>query len=145
MKQEAFIKEKIQQITYRHPYYGYPIIATQFNRENIKINYKRALRPKHQLNILARIKCRYKITTNYRQNNRIYPNLIKDFLTTGINHVIIIASRNIKNLINQSDKEIQYTCKDYFKILKDNGIGFSICAKSNHYDKAFANLLIKAL
>jgi len=35
---------------------------------------------------------------------------------------IAIATRKSDNLIHHSDQGIQYTCKDYIKILKDNGI-----------------------
>jgi len=33
---------------------------------------------------------------------------------------------------------VQYTCKDYIKILKDNGIRISMSGKGNPYDNAFA-------
>lgn len=38
VQQESFIKEKIQQITCEHPYYGYRRITAQLQRENIKVN-----------------------------------------------------------------------------------------------------------
>jgi putative transposase len=87
IQQEILLKEKIQDIAYEHPYYGYRRITAQLHRENIKVNHKRVLKMMRQLGIQARIKRRYKTTTNSRHNNRVYPNLIKDFLTTGINEV----------------------------------------------------------
>jgi len=45
-----------------------------------------------------------------------------------------IATRNTDNLIHHSDQGIQYTCKDYIKILKDNGIRISMSGKGNPYD-----------
>ena len=86
-QQEVFLKEKIQQIAYEHPYYGYRRITAQLHREKVNINHKRVLRMMRQLGIQARIKRRYKTTTNSKHSNRVYPNLIKDFLTTGINQV----------------------------------------------------------
>jgi transposase InsO family protein len=52
-----------------------------------------------------------------------------------------IATRNINNLIHYSDQSIQYTCKDYIKILKDDGIRISMSAKSNPYNN-FLSLII---
>ena len=45
-----------------------------------------------------------------------------------------IATRNTDNLIHHSDRGIQYTCKEYIKILKDNGIRISMSGKGNPYD-----------
>ncbi|MDD4765499.1 MAG: DDE-type integrase/transposase/recombinase [Atribacterota bacterium] len=56
-----------------------------------------------------------------------------------------IANRNTDKLIHHSDQGIQYTCKDYIKILKDNGIRISISAKGNPYDNDYAESLIKIL
>jgi len=86
-QQEAFLKEKIQQIAYEYPYYGYRRITAQLKREKLIINHKRVLRIMRQLGIQTRIKHRYITTTNSRHNNPIYHNLIKDKITTGINQV----------------------------------------------------------
>ena len=56
-----------------------------------------------------------------------------------------IATRNTDNLIHHSDRGIQYTCKDYIKILKDNGIRISMSGKGNPYDNAFAESLFKTI
>jgi len=56
-----------------------------------------------------------------------------------------IATRNTDNLIHHSDRGIQYTCKDYIKILRDNGIRISMSGKGNPYDNAFAESLIKTI
>jgi len=87
---EAFLKEKIQQIAYEHPYYGYRRITAQLHRENTNINHKRVLRMMRELGIQGRIKRKYVTTTNSRHNNTIYPNLIKDKVVTGINQVISV-------------------------------------------------------
>jgi len=54
-----------------------------------------------------------------------------------------LATRNTDNLIHHSDQDIQYTCKDYIKILKDNGIQISMAIKGNPYDNAFAESFFK--
>ncbi|GAI63858.1 unnamed protein product [marine sediment metagenome] len=56
-----------------------------------------------------------------------------------------IATRKTDNLIHHSDQGIQYTCKDYIKILKDKGIRISMSAKGNPYDNAFAESFFKTL
>lgn len=86
-QQEAFLQNKIQEIAYQHPYYGYRRITAQLRRDNIIINHKRVLRIMRQLGIQAKIKRRYITTTNSRHNQPIYPNLIKEKIVTGINQV----------------------------------------------------------
>jgi len=86
-QQEVFFQEKIQQIAYRHPYYGYRRITAQLRRKNIIVNHKRVLRMMRELGIQGRIKRKYVITTNSKHHNTIYPNLIKDKVVTGINQV----------------------------------------------------------
>ena len=56
-----------------------------------------------------------------------------------------IATRNTNNLIHHSDQGIQYTCKDYIKTLKDNGIRISMSGKGNPYDNAFVESFFKTL
>jgi transposase InsO family protein len=56
-----------------------------------------------------------------------------------------IATRKTDNLIHHSDQGIQYSCKDYIKILKDNVIRISMSGKGNPYDNAFAESLFKTI
>ena len=53
-----------------------------------------------------------------------------------------IATRNTDNLIHHSDQGIQYTCKEYIKILKDNGIRISMSVKGNPYDNAITLIIL---
>ena len=86
-QQEAMIKDKIKDISYQHTYYGYRRITAQLKREKVTINHKRVLRMMREMGFQAKIKRRYTTTTNSEYNNRVYPNLINDFVTTGINQV----------------------------------------------------------
>ncbi|GAI92243.1 unnamed protein product [marine sediment metagenome] len=56
-----------------------------------------------------------------------------------------IATRKTDNLIHHSDQGIQYTCKDYIKIPKDNGIRISMSVKGNPYDNAFVESFFETL
>jgi len=58
---------------------------------------------------------------------------------------VTIATRKTDNLIHHSDQGIQYNCKDYIKILKDNSIRISMSGKGNLYDISFAELFFKTL
>jgi len=189
---ETDIKNKIKDISYKHPYYGYRRITAQLRRDKLIVNHKKVLKMMNELGIQGRIKRKYISTTDSKHNNRIYSNLIKDKELTGINQVwcadityirilndfvylaaiidiysrkivgyaigktlspklaitalnMAIATRNTDNLIHHSDQGIQYTCKDYIKILKDNGIRISMSGKGNPYDNAFVESLFKTL
>jgi len=58
--------------------------------------------------------------------------LSSELAITALN--MAIATRKTDNLIHHSDRGIQYTCKDYIKILKDNGIRISMSAKGNPFN-----------
>jgi len=53
-----------------------------------------------------------------------------------------ITTRSINNLIHYSDQSIQYTCKDYIKILKDDGIRISMFATSNPYNNSLSLIIL---
>jgi len=189
---ETDIKNRIKDISYKHPYYGYRRITAQLRRDKVIVNHKKVLKMMKELGIQGRIKRRYVTTTNSKHHNKIYSNLIKDKVITGINQVwcadityirilngfvylaaiidaysrkivgyalaktlspkltitalkMAIATRNTNNLIHHSDQGIQYTCQDYLKILKDNGISISMSGKGNPYDNAFAESFFKTL
>src|SRR5665648_139731 len=84
---ETDIKNKIKDISYKHPYYGYRRITAQLRRDKVIVNHKRVLRMMRKMGIQGRIKHQYITTTNSKHNNKIYSNLIKDKELTGINQV----------------------------------------------------------
>ena len=191
-QKELRIRKKIEDISRKHPYYGYRRITAQLRRDQVIINHKKVLKKMKELGIQGRIKHQYITTTNSKHHNKIYSNLIKDKELTGINQVwcadityirilngfvylaaildiysrkivgyaigktlspklaivalnMAIATRKTDNLIHHSDQGIQYTCKDYIKILKDNGIRISMSGKGNPYDNAFAESFFKTI
>lgn len=86
-QEEVLMKEKLKEISYQHPYYGYRRMTAQLKREDVTINHKRVLRMIRQMGIQAKLKRRYIRTTNSQHHNRIYPNLITGFIITCINQV----------------------------------------------------------
>jgi len=84
---ETDIKNKIKDISYKHPYYGYRRITAQLKRDKVIVNHKKILKIMKELGIQGRIKHKYVTTTNSKHNNKIYSNLIKDKELTGINQI----------------------------------------------------------
>ncbi len=86
-KKETDIKNKIKDISYKHPYYGYRRITASLRRDQVIINHKKELKMMKELGIQGRIKRKYIATTKSKHNNKIYSNLVKDKELTGINQV----------------------------------------------------------
>jgi transposase InsO family protein len=87
-KKETGIKNKIKDISYKHPYYGYRRITAQLRRNKVIVNHKKVLKMMKELGIQGRIKHKYVVTTtNSKHHNKIYSNLIKDKELTGVNQV----------------------------------------------------------
>ena len=84
---ETDIKNKIKDISYKHPYYGYRRITAQLRRDKVIVNHKKVLKMMKELGIQGRIKHKNINTTNSKHNNKIYSNLIKDKELTGINQI----------------------------------------------------------
>jgi transposase InsO family protein len=53
-----------------------------------------------------------------------------------------IVIKNANSLIHYFILGIQYICKDYTKILKDNDIRITKSEKGNPYDKVIAQIII---
>ena len=174
-QKELRIRKKMEDISREHPYYGYRRITAQLRRDKLIVNHKKVLKIMQEMGIQGRIKHKYITTTNSKHNNKIYSNLIKDKELNGFVYLaaildiysrkivgyaigktlspklaitalnMAIATRKTDNLIHHSDQGIQYTCKDYIKLLKDNGIRISMSGKGNPYDNAFAESFFKTL
>ena len=50
-----------------------------------------------------------------------------------------------KGCIHHSDQGVQYACKDYVKLLKDQGLRISMASKGNPYENAHAEAFFKTL
>ena len=86
-KKETDIKNKIKDISYKHPYYGYRRITASLRRDKVIINHKKVLKMMQEMGIQGRIKHKYVTTTDSKHHNKIYSNLVKDKELTGINQV----------------------------------------------------------
>jgi len=86
-QKELKIRKKIADISREYPYYGYRRITAQLRRDKLIVNHKKVLKMMKALGIQGRIKRKYITTTNSKNNNKIYSNLIKNKELTGINQV----------------------------------------------------------
>jgi len=89
LKQDADLRDRIEQIVLEFSGYGYRRITRQLQREGFRVNHKRVLRIMREANLLCRKKKRFTVTTDSKHAFRVYPNLVKDLPLTGINQVWI--------------------------------------------------------
>ena len=89
LKQDADLRDRIEQIVLDFPGYGYRRVTRELHRQGMKVNHKRVLRIMRQEGLLCRKKRRFMVTTDSSHSFRIYPNMVKDILLTGINQVWI--------------------------------------------------------
>ncbi|MBL7197231.1 MAG: IS3 family transposase [Candidatus Omnitrophica bacterium] len=87
MKKENDLQDHIEQIALEFPRYGYRRITHQLKREGISINHKRVLRIMRESSLLVVTKKKWVKTTDSNHGYPIYPNLVKDFILTGINQI----------------------------------------------------------
>jgi len=60
---EADIKKKIEDISRKHPYYGYRRITASLRRDQIIVNHKKVLKIMQEMSIQGRIRRKYITTT----------------------------------------------------------------------------------
>ena len=58
---EAGIKNKIKDISYKHPYCGYRRITASLKRDKVIVNHKKVLKMMKELGVQGRIKRQYKL------------------------------------------------------------------------------------
>jgi putative transposase len=76
-KEEADLRDRIEQIVVEHARYGYRRVTYQLRREGCKVNHKRVARIMREQSLQCQIKRRWVKTTDSDHNYRVYPNLIK--------------------------------------------------------------------
>lgn len=82
------IRSVMHEIATEFPSYGYRRITKELQNKDIKINHKHVSRLMHEEGIVCRRKNRFRpVTTQSNHNEKIYPNLAKDFKPTGLNQL----------------------------------------------------------
>jgi len=83
-----YLRREIQGIALEFPFYGYRRITKELHRREIGTNHKKVLRIMKEDNLLCRRKRAFRpVTTNSDHSFKIYPNLAKDLIVTGLNQL----------------------------------------------------------
>ncbi len=84
-KEEADLRDRIEQIVVERARYGYRRVTYQLRREGYKVNHKRVSRMMREQSLQCQVKRRWVKTTDSDHSHRIYPNLIKELKVRGRN------------------------------------------------------------
>jgi putative transposase len=76
-KEEADLRDRIEQIVVEFARYGYRRVTYQLRREGWEVNHKRVARIMREQSLQCQIKRRWVKTTDSDHGYRIYPNLLK--------------------------------------------------------------------
>ncbi len=76
-KEEADLRDRIEQIVVEFARYGYRRVTYQLRREGWEVNHKRVARVMREQSLQCQIKRRWVKTTDSDHGYRIYPNLLK--------------------------------------------------------------------
>jgi putative transposase len=86
-KEEADLRDRIEQIVVEFTRYGYRRVTYQLRREGYKVNHKRVARLMREQSLQCQIKRRWVRTTDSDHGYRIYPNLVKGLAVGRRNQV----------------------------------------------------------
>jgi putative transposase len=84
-KEDADLRDKIEEIVIEYPCYGYRRVTAQLKREGMIVNHKRILRIMKEESLLCNIKKKWITTTDSKHKYPVYTNLLKDAQITGVN------------------------------------------------------------
>lgn len=97
-KEEADLRDRIEQLVVEFSRYGYRRVTQQLRREGWKVNHKRVARVMREQSLQCQVKRRWVKTTDSDHGYRIYPNLIKGLEVNGRNQVWVAAITYIRIL-----------------------------------------------
>lgn len=83
------LRDAIQRIALEWPCYGRPRLTAELRRQGWKVNPKRVYRLMREDNLLCMRKRKFVVTTESNHGRRIYPNLAREFVLTGVNQLWI--------------------------------------------------------
>jgi len=83
------LRDAIQRIALEWPCYGRPRLTQELRRQGWTINPKRVYRLMREDNLLCVRRRRFVITTDSNHDRRIYPNLARELVLTGVNQLWI--------------------------------------------------------
>jgi len=156
------LRDAIQRIALEWPCYGRPRITAELRRQGWTVNPKRVYRLMREDNLLCVRKRKFVITTDSNHDRRIYPNLARALVLSGVNQLWIadltyirlreeflcmaLAKRVVApGLVHHSDRGSQYASHDYIALLETNQIRISMSRKGNPWDNAACESFMKTL
>jgi putative transposase len=83
------LRDAIQRIALEWPCYGRPRITQQLRRQGWTVNPKRVYRLMREDNLLCVRRRKFVVTTDSNHDRRIYPNLARELVLTGVNQLWI--------------------------------------------------------
>ena len=81
------LRDAIQRIALEWPSYGRPRITAELRRQGWVVNPKRVYRLMRQDNLLCVRKRKFVVTTDSHHDRKIYPNLARDLVLTGVDQL----------------------------------------------------------
>lgn len=86
-QEQVAVRDAIQRLALKHRHYGYRRIGRLLKRDGWLINHKRVLRLMREDNLLSIRRRRFVVTTNSEHSWRIYPNLARSVVVSGVNQL----------------------------------------------------------
>jgi putative transposase len=86
-KEEADLRDRIEQVVEEFTRYGYRRVTYQLRREGWEVNHKRVARIMREQSLQCQVKRRWVKTTDSEHGYRIYPNLVKGRQVGAVNQV----------------------------------------------------------
>ena len=86
-KQDADIRDRLEELALRFPRYGYRRMTVQLQREGMRVNHKRVLRLMRESDLLCRSKHRSVRTTDSDHPYPVYPNVYGETTVSRVNQV----------------------------------------------------------
>jgi putative transposase len=86
-KENADLRDRLEQLALKFPRYGYRRMTAQLRREGWQVNRKRVLRLMRESSLLVRRRRRFVRTTDSNHKLPVFPNLLPEFRATGIDQV----------------------------------------------------------
>jgi transposase InsO family protein len=84
---DATLRDQIEAVQVSFSQAGYRMVRRHLLRQGLKINSKRIRRVMKQYGLQAQIKRRFIRTTDSEHGFRVYPNLVREKVVTGLNQV----------------------------------------------------------
>jgi putative transposase len=86
-KEQADLRDRIEQIVVQCARYGYRRVTYQLRREGYKVNHKRVARIMREESLQCQVRRRWVKTTDSNHGYRIYPNRLKGLEVGGLNQI----------------------------------------------------------